>query len=743
MKTRGILHDEKHAARLLNMTCDTLLFLKNDGTCVDMIVKTENNPYVNDRRMLIGENIFTFFPEETVQELKPALEQVAKKGEVSNANYNLPAPGRMYFFKLIAHKYDDEHLLCQYRDITIRSQMKRKLEMANKRLTETGREAKIGYWTYNTATRTIRYEGFVGVVMDIETEEVVSLEGYLEHVHPEDKKKFTDVLERADMAEEACEFRIVKDRTYYLKLKIVSVYHDHNGDTIIEGYVQNIDDIVLRWDRMKMLSLALDSSNDGIFATKMDGTMVFGNKFCRKQCNLTMDEDITKYKAYEVLPKFENKEAWEVFIGRLKENNNAIQYVWDAGKLREDMVSFDCSSFIFRNDYGEDLIWHLCRDVSERLRHEIELKKAKEKAEESDRLKSAFISNMSHEIRTPLNSIVGFSTIMADIDREEERSQYLDIIESSNKRLLMLIDEVLDLSKIESGTLKFHYSRVEVNDLCREIQASHQLCSSSTMLLLDLPDGKLFMKLDKNRVTQVISNLIDNAFKFMKQGSVTLGYRMIPGFVEFFVKDVGIGIPEDKLEVIFDRFERVDHFVPGTGLGLSICKSIVERMGGDISVTSEVGVGSVFSFRIPMEDARTEDEKNEIKPRLTSVPRKKTKEKATILVAEDDEDNYALIRAMIGREFQLLHAKNGNEVIELFETKHPDLILMDMKMPGLNGLEAAMAIRRKSPAHPPIIAVSAYAYEKDRKELLENGCDDFLAKPLNRETLLDTLHKYV
>src|SRR5690554_3600227 len=173
----------------------------------------------------------------------------------------------------------------------------------------------------------------------------------------------------------------------------------------------------------------------------------------------------------------------------------------------------------------------------------------------------------------------------------------------------MLIDEVLDLSKIESGTLKFHYSRVEVNDLCREIQASYQLCSSSTMLLLDLPDGELFMKLDKNRVTQVISNLIDNAFKFMKQGSVTLGYRMIPGFVEFFVKDVGIGIPEDKLEVIFDRFERVDHFVPGTGLGLSICKSIVERMGGDISVTSEVGVGSVFSFRIPLEDAREIEER--------------------------------------------------------------------------------------------------------------------------------------
>jgi signal transduction histidine kinase len=608
METKGVLHDEKHSARLLNMTCDTLLFLKNDGTCVDMIVKTENNPYVNDQYTLLGKNIFTFFPEETVQELKPALEQVAKKGEVSNANYNLPAPGRMYFFKLIAHKYDDEHLLCQYRDITIRSQMKRKLETANQRLIETGRQAKIGYWSYNRATKMVRYSGYVGVVLGIETEEIVPLAEYLEHVYPADRQKLVDVLERAT-GEDTLEYRIVKDKVYYVKLKVIDVHREKNGETIVEGYTQNIDNIISGWDRLKMLSLALDNSNDSIFATKMDGTIIFANRFCRKKCHIAIGTDIMAYKAYEVLEKFENKEAWDNFTRELRDNDNALQYIWNAPNPRPEIISYDCSAFVFRNEYDEDLIWHLCRDVSERSRHEIELKKAKEKAEESDRLKSAFISNMSHEIRTPLNSIIGFSTIMAGIEKAEERDQYLGIIESSNKRLLMLIDELLDLSKIEAGTFEFNYSRIELNDLCREIQVVHQLSTARATLLLELPDEDFYMWTDKNRLMQVISNLIDNALKFTKQGSVTLGYRAIPGFVEFSVEDTGIGISPDKLTVIFDRFERVDHFIPGSGLGLSICKSIVERMGGDISVTSEVGVGSVFSFRIPLEDAREIEER--------------------------------------------------------------------------------------------------------------------------------------
>lgn len=743
MEAKGILHDDSQAARLLKMTCDTLLFLKNDGTCIDMIVKTENNPYVNDQHTLLGKNIFDYFPEETVRELKPAVEHVIRTGKVSNANYNLPSRDKLYFFKCIIQKYDEKHVLCQYRDITKRSQMKKNLQMANERLIETERAAKIGYWTYNTSTKIFRYSGHVGILIDKNEEVVMPLEKYMEHVYPEDQKKLKDILERQDFGQGTFEFRIIKDKIYYLRLKIVNMYFANNGATIIDGYTQNIDDIVSKWNELKMVTLAVNNSNDSIYATKMDGTLIFANQLCRKQNQIPEDTDITKYKAYEVLENFTDKCMWIYFIEALQANNNALKYICNHPYPMFNVISSDCTSYIIRNEYGENITWNLRRDISEQLRYQNELKKAKEKAEESDRLKSAFLSNMSHEIRTPLNAIVGFSAIMADIDDPQERKKFYSIIESSNKRLLLLIDEVLDLSKIESGTLEFNYTPVKINDLCREIFITHQLYARQASLILELPDEDICIKTDKNRLAQVISNLINNAIKFTPKGTITFGYRLIVGSVEFYIKDTGIGIAGDKINKIFNRFIKVDNFAPGTGLGLAICKTIIERLGGDISVISEAGVGSVFSFRIPMQLADSENEKIQIQPISKPVPQYMGKKKATILVAEDIDDNFELIRVMIGSQYRLLHAKDGSQAIDLFEKHHPDLILMDIKMPKINGLEATGIIRRKSPSSPPIIAISAYAYEDDKKELLDSGCNDFLTKPLNKDILLATINKYL
>ncbi|WP_298652992.1 ATP-binding protein [uncultured Proteiniphilum sp.] len=743
MEPKGILHDDSQAVRLLKMTCDTLLFLKNDGTCIDMIVKTENNPYVNNQYTLLGKNIFDYFPEETVRELKPAVEHVVRTGEVSNANYNLPSQDKMFFFKCIIQKYDEEHVLCQYRDITKRSQMKKSLQMANERLTETGRAAKLGYWSYDTSTKIFRYSGHVGILMDKNEEVVMPLEKYMEYVYPEDRRKLEDILERRNFGQGTFEYRIIKDKIYYLRLKIVNILHTNNGVMIIDGYTQNIDDIVSKWDELKMVTLAMNNSNDNIYATKMDGTLIFANQLCRKQNQISEDIDITKYKAYEVLENFTDKQRWDNFIHALRANNNSLKYICNHPYPRFNVISSDCYSFIIRNEYGEEIIWHLLRDISEQLRYEDQLKKAKEKAEESDRLKTAFLSNMSHEIRTPLNAIVGFSGIMADIDDSQERKKFHSIIESSNKRLLLLIDEVLDLSKIESGTLEFDYTPVKVNDLYREIFMTHQLYAKHASLVLELPDEDICLKTDKNRLTQVISNLINNAVKFTPKGTITLGYRRVDDFVELYVKDTGIGIKKDKLNKIFNRFVKVDPFAPGTGLGLSICKTIIERLGGDISVTSEEGVGSLFSFRIPILPADSED--GQIQAPLMSKPllQHTEKEKATILVAEDIDDNFELIQVMIGSQYHLLHAKDGNQAVDLFDKYHADLILMDIKMPEMNGLEAIRNIRRKSPYSPPIIAVSAYAYEDDKKELLDSGCNDFVTKPLDKDILLATINKYL
>lgn len=600
MDTESILRNENHAARLLEITCDTLLLLRNDGTCIDMIVKTENNPYINDQYTLLGKNLFEVLPRETLRDFKPAVESVVDTGEISNANYDLPAPDKMYYFKCIIQKYDDDHILCQYRDITVRSQMKKRLQMANERLIEASRAARMGYWSYNTSTRILRYTGYVGILFDTSEEISIPLEKYLEQVFPEDRERLQKLLENNQIGHEVFEFRVIKDKIYFLRLKIVNIHHAEEGHQIIEGYIQNIDDIISSWNELRMITLAINNSNDSVFAIKIDGSLIFANQLCRELNEIPEDVDITHYKAYELLDNFSDKAAWENFIHELRAHDDILQYVCNHSFPKHNVISSECVSYVIQNEYGEHIIWNHCRDISKQIRYENELRKAKDKAEESDQLKSAFISNMSHEIRTPLNAIVGFSAVMSDIDNREERKKFQDIIESNNKRLLTLINEVLDLSKIESGKFELVLTPVNISELCNEIVITHQLNAEGVSLKLDLPDEDFCFTTDKNRLTQVLSNLITNAIKFTPHGTITVGYRLRTALVEFFVEDNGIGIAKDKLDTIFDRFVKLNDFAPGTGLGLSICKSIIERLGGDISVASEQGEGSLFSFRLPL-----------------------------------------------------------------------------------------------------------------------------------------------
>lgn len=743
MKTKGVLHDSSQAVRLLDMMTDTLLLITNDGICTDMIVKTENNPYVNAERTLIDRNIFEYFPEETVKELKPAIEQVIRTGEVSNANYDLPGPEKMYYFKCIIQKYDEEHVLFQYRDITQRSQMKKRLEIANERLRETERAAKIGYWIYNATTKIMHYKGFVGISLNTDEEVVIHLDEYLKYVYHEDREVLENFLSNPNNKQESYDYRVVREKIYFMRSKLVNSYYERNGDLIFEGYTQNIDDIIYGWDKLKMITSAVNRINESIFSARMDGSLIFANQLCRQMNHLPDNGDMHDYKAYEVFGNFRGLKKWNKFIDALRANNDSFRFICNHPYPEFNVISSECSAFIIRNDYGEEVIWHLRRDISEQVGYEEKLKKAKEKAEESDRLKSAFLSNMSHEIRTPLNAIVGFSAIMADIEDRDERLKFLNIIESNNKRLLMLIDEVLDLSKIESGILSFNFSSVRMNDLCLDIFRTYQYYTGKATLILDLPGEDLYIRTDRNRLTQVISNLIDNALKFTPQGTITIGYRTLPEWVELFVSDTGIGIPEDKLEKVFERFVKVNNFAKGTGLGLPICKTIVERLGGEITVTSRLGSGSKFTFKIPKQLVGMDDDHFRIQPVSPSPVRNKREGKATILVVEDIDDNFELIQTMIGPGYYLIHARDGKQAVSLFESEQPDLILMDIKLPEVNGLEAIETIREKSPFYPPIIAVSAYAYDRNKKMLLENGCKDFLIKPLDKELLLATIKKYL
>ena len=402
-----------------------------------------------------------------------------------------------------------------------------------------------------------------------------------------------------------------------------------------------------------------------------------------------------------------------------------------------------------------------------------ELIESKEKAETSDKLKSAFLANMSHEIRTPLNAIVGFSRIISESDNAEERREYYEIVDANNERLLQLINEILDLSKIESGIVEFTYGPVRLHTLCKEIHDAHVFrCPQGVELRFDSPDEALSIHSDKNRIFQVFSNLIGNAFKFTTEGSVSYGYKQEGERVVFYVKDTGLGIEPEKLGRVFQRFAKLNNFAQGTGLGLSICKTIIERLGGEIAVSSEVGTGTTFTFWLPLENVIQDTETgtnshlpgeavgtqpSEVLPAKEDTPRPKEEttekeedlrttavetEKATILIAEDTDSNFDLLNAILGRKYRLVRARDGMEAVTMYDEVNPDLILMDIKMPNLDGLEATRIIRQLS-AEVPIIAQSAYAYEHDRNAAEEAGCNDFISKPIAQEKLKEKIKKWL
>ena len=373
-----------------------------------------------------------------------------------------------------------------------------------------------------------------------------------------------------------------------------------------------------------------------------------------------------------------------------------------------------------------------------------ELQASKEKAETSDKQKSAFLANMSHEIRTPLNAIVGFSRIIAESEDADERKAYYEIVDANNERLLQLINEILDLSKIESGIVEFSSGPVKLHKLCKEIYDAHIFRTPDGVELIYEPsDEILVIDSDKNRIFQVISNLIGNAFKFTKEGSISYGYRREGERIVFHVTDTGTGIAPDKVGKVFERFMKLNSTAQGTGLGLSICKTIIERLGGGISVTSEPGKGSTFSFWLPAKEVENpEDTCPEL---FADAPPANPENgnpggansggvKPTLLIAEDTDSNYELLHAILGKMYNLVRARDGMEAVTLFDEIKPDLILMDIKMPNLNGLEATKIIRELSPK-VPIIMQSAFAYEYDRNAAKDAGCNEFITKPIAQDKL--------
>lgn len=384
------------------------------------------------------------------------------------------------------------------------------------------------------------------------------------------------------------------------------------------------------------------------------------------------------------------------------------------------------------------------QQITKRKQMEQELRDARNKAEEANRLKSAFLANMSHEIRTPLNAIVGFSAILANVENPQEREDFMRIISNNNELLLQLIGDILDISKIEAGTLDFIYSDVDLNIALSELEASSRLRLRNDDVMIEFADRlpECFIHTDKNRLQQVLINFITNAIKFTKEGSIRFGYHLIDdnSKLRFFVTDTGCGISEDNLSRVFGRFVKLNTFAQGTGLGLSICEMIVRRMGGQIGVESTLEEGSTFWFTLPYQPVSSAaveilDTQSVSLLEPVSLP---DHDRIKILIAEDNESNYSLFEAILKDSYELIHAWNGQEAVDLFCSKQPHIVLTDIRMPVLDGFEVLSRLRQHT-SLIPVIAVTAFSQGGDVEKIREAGFDDYISKPINSVLLQNAI----
>ena len=372
------------------------------------------------------------------------------------------------------------------------------------------------------------------------------------------------------------------------------------------------------------------------------------------------------------------------------------------------------------------------------------------KAENASKMKSLFLANMSHEIRTPLNAIEGFSRIMAETDSPEERMTFMEIIESNNSRLQSLVNEILDLSRVESGEIVIKNTPTDLNEMMNSIKQLFKFrCPETVNLNWMKPDMSVIMNTDENRLTQVFSNLISNALKHTAKGSITYGYELTDENqnIRFFVTDTGSGIAPEFIDHIFNAYASQDaDQQKGFGLGLTLCRIIVEKMGGQINVKSKLGEGTTFTFDIPFHgtiggvSTSNRTMSNVRTLRVSNRPDESLMK--TILVAEDEESNFELVRIVLQKRYRLLRAHNGIEAVTMNEDEKPDLILMDIRMPEMNGLDATRIIQEVS-HDTPVIALSAYAFEENIKEAKQAGCDEFVAKPFRVEDLVEVVSRYI
>ena len=629
---------------------------------------------------------------------------------------------------------------------------------------------KIGTWELDIKKDILRWTEENYKIFEIPENQSLNTEKFFKCVHPDDKEFVMKSWNNALRGEEYnIEHKLlVNDKVKWVREKAQVEFNDDGEPFKAIGFTQDIterkkSEQELRDSETRFKSY-VESAPDGIFLVNDKGEYIDVNpSACRitgysksELLNMNITDLVPIEKRNNSRERFEHlKEKGELKgVTMFVTKNNERRY-WsiDAVKLSEKEFLGFARDFTVQQ-HAEQKIKaqneELEKSLAQIKRTTEELTIAKERAEESDRLKSAFLANMSHEIRTPMNGILGFIDLLLSAKVSgEKRSQYLSMMQKSGDRLLYTINDIIEISKIEAGQIVNKAAPENINEILSFFHSFFMHEAERKGLKLKLKtalDDKTLINIDRTKLEIIITNLIKNALKFTAKGEIEFGYHKKDDQLEFFVKDTGVGIPENRMDAIFDRFVHADLNISrpyeGSGLGLSIAKAYTEMLGGKINATSEVGKGSTFFFTIAYEPVQLED----ISLNTAEEDKKENSvhgEEKLILVAEDDDTSKALLESILSAEkFRLVYTKNGKETIEMCRNNPDiDMILMDLKMPFLDGYEATKILREFF--DKPIIAQTAYALPGDREKAIAAGCNDYITKPLKSNELLDMIRKHL
>lgn len=556
----------------------------------------------------------------------------------------------------------------------------------------------------------------------------------------ENKEKFQELQQQEYVRYD--DLPLVTSDGHKIHVEFVSNVYLADNIKVIQCNIRDITERANAQIEIKFQADLLNNVGQAIIATDLTGNVTYWNHAA---------EIIYGWRASEALgqniihltPTSQSVDQATVILKLLRDGK-----IW-AGEF--DVKRKDGSSFpafvtdtpILDSKGNLSGIIGISSDITERNNAQMELLRAKERAEESDRLKTSFLHNISHEIRTPMNAIMGFSSFLDDPELTPENSkEYVQIIIKSSDQLLAIIDDIIRIASIEAGQVKIQENEININVLCKLIkeQFSPKVSEKGVTMLLrtDFSDEEAIISTDSTKLTQILTNLLGNALKFTQQGYINFGYKRKGRQLEFFVEDSGKGIPQNMQKLIFNRFSQVEtadsRNLGGSGLGLSISKAYAEMLGGKIWVTSQLGKGTTFYFTIKYKKKKSKKLHSNLSVKESDLNLLSSK---TILAAEDEDTNYLLLEKILSESgITLIRARNGIEAVELSKSNpYIDLVLMDIKMPDMDGYEATAKIKEIRP-DLPVIAQTAYITEADRKRAIACGCSDFITKPIVKKLLI-------